>query len=92
MGRGVGQGLLNFGQFPRSLPSPVEAGLLAKAAGQSLYASQTNRFREQARSHRGCVQVIVNCEGATPSSRRNMSLKLLGEYPSSRAITLTGTP
>jgi len=31
----------------------VEAGLLAKAAGQSLYASQTNRFREQARSHSG---------------------------------------
>jgi len=27
--------------------------LLAKAAGQSLYASQTNRFREQARSHSG---------------------------------------
>ena len=53
MGRGVGQGLLNFGQFSRSLPSPVEAGLLAKAAGQSLYASQTNRFREQARSHSG---------------------------------------
>ncbi|CAI8706166.1 hypothetical protein EMIT093MI4_100156 [Pseudomonas sp. IT-93MI4] len=29
----------------------MEAGLLAKAAGQSLYASQTHRFREQARSH-----------------------------------------
>jgi len=30
----------------------VGAGLLAKAAGQSPYASQTHRFREQARSHR----------------------------------------
>ena len=27
--------------------------MLAKAAGQSLYASQTCRFREQARSHSG---------------------------------------
>ena len=27
--------------------------MLAKAAGQSFYASQTHRFREQARSHSG---------------------------------------
>ena len=40
---------------PRPAKKPVGASLLAKAAAHPHQCQQTHRYREQARSHRGCA-------------------------------------
>jgi hypothetical protein len=47
----------------RSAQIPVGASLLAKAACQAPTVLRTDRFREQARSHRGFVVFVENNSG-----------------------------
>lgn len=84
----TGHVLLNFGQTVR-LPIHCRSELAREhrknTAGCQAASVIVDDPRERARAdrasgyRRGQDWFAANCEGATPSSRRNMSLKLLGE-------------